>query len=70
MRRADVPGVSNRFRLHLCFAGAGDDFFLRAGQLYQAQSNHSGSWHEIFRAQRTFDGISRVWDRLDFRRDW
>ena len=26
MRWADVPGVSNRFRLHLCFAGAGDDF--------------------------------------------
>ena len=29
----------------------------------------SGSGNEISRAERPFDGISRVWDRVDFRRD-
>ena len=69
MRRADVPGISNRFRLHLCFAGVGDDFFLCAGQFHPAQSVDFGSRNEIPRAERPFDGISRVWDRVDFRRD-
>ena len=66
---ADVPRVSNRFRLHLCFAGAGDDFLLRAGQFHQAQSTHSRSRREISRAERAFDGVSCVWDCMDFWRD-
>ena len=41
MCRADVPRIRNRFRLHLRFAGTGDDFFLRAGQFHPAQSDRA-----------------------------
>ena len=67
--RADVPGFGDRFRLHLCLARAGDDFVLRAGQFHPAQSDHARSGNEISGAQRALHGVSRLRNRLDFRRD-